>query len=444
MISNGRMFAYDRFTERAVAAGLDEVTVSIHGHTAELHDHLVGIPGAFAQSLRGIRNLRRAGRVVSIDVVVTRPNVRHLEELMQLFLAQGIGEFDLLHLVPFGRAFAEHREELFYDPAEERPRLAAALRLAAIPGVHLWTNRWPAPLLEGAEHLIQDPHKILDEVRGTREGLTAFLETGVAPWCRGERCAHCFLAPFCDALAAARAAHAAGTCALLLHDARAAPALGPGARDAIARHAGAAWRVRAADAEAAAAALRDLPRGGTAPLELDLDAPGAIPADLAARTRRVVVRGDAGLAAARALPGAVLEVPLSRATGALARRAASAAPGRVVVTLPGRERLSDLVALDPSPAELSGAAADVRTEGLAPCLAAGSEPCRDLLDVATLRPDGVIDLLPWAEAWVREGFRTRSLRCGACADASRCPGAHVNYVRAHGFGWMRPRANGDG
>ena len=38
------------------------------------------------------------------------------------------------------------------------------------PAEHLAVDR-DAALLEGAEHLIQDPHKILDEVRGTREGL---------------------------------------------------------------------------------------------------------------------------------------------------------------------------------------------------------------------------------------------------------------------------------
>jgi MoaA/NifB/PqqE/SkfB family radical SAM enzyme len=167
VVTNGRMFAYDRFAERAVAAGLDEVTVSLHGHTPELHDGLVGVRGAFAQGVRGIRNLQRLGRVVSIDVVVCRPNVRHLPDMLRAFLALGVREFDLLHLVPFGRAFEEHRDELWFDPAAERAPVLEALALRHLPDVHLWTNRWPAPLLEGAEELIQDPTKILDEVRGT-------------------------------------------------------------------------------------------------------------------------------------------------------------------------------------------------------------------------------------------------------------------------------------
>ena len=115
VISNGRMFAYDKFTRQAAAAGLDEATVSVHGHTPELHDALAGARGAFAQALRGIRNLQAAGRVVSVDVVVCRPNVRHLGDILQLFLGMGVTEFDLLHLIPHGRAEGAERERLAYD-----------------------------------------------------------------------------------------------------------------------------------------------------------------------------------------------------------------------------------------------------------------------------------------------------------------------------------------
>ena len=136
---------------------------SMHGHTAELHDYLVGARGAFVQGLRGLTNLLAAGLVVSVDVVVSRPNVRHLADLLRFYLGLGVREFDLLHLIPFGRGFDEFRDELFYDEATERPFILEALRVAERDDVHLWTNRWPAPLLEGAEQLIQDPHKIQDE-----------------------------------------------------------------------------------------------------------------------------------------------------------------------------------------------------------------------------------------------------------------------------------------
>lgn len=438
VVTNGRMCAYPRFVERAAAAGLDEATVSIHGHTPELHDGLVGVPGAFAQAIAGLRNLRAARRVVSVDVVVCRPNVRHLREILRFLISLGVREFDLLHLVPFGRAFDEHRAELFYDPAEEQPRILEALALARAPGLHVWTNRWPAPLLEGAEHLIQDPHKILDEVRGTREGFEAFLATGEGPRCRGERCGHCFLEGFCRALSRARALLVSGAYPTVSLAADAGAPLAAGARDAIARQRGAAYRVAAASPDAAMRALGAAPGGADADVELDVPAAEALQAALGRRARRLVVRRAEDLEAALAWPGAELEVPLETATAELARRASAEAPARAVLVAEGRALLSEALARDLAPSALALLAEGARAEGLPPCLAPRAAPPREILDAATLAPDGGLDLLAWAERWVRDGYRARSLRCRSCAAAGRCPGAHVNAVRAHGFGWMRP------
>jgi hypothetical protein len=192
----------------------------------------------------------------------------------------------------------------------------------------------------------------------------------------------------------------------------------------------------------AAIALASLPRGGDAIVELDLATLRGLPEALASRARRVVVRSAEELERALALPHALIEIPLERATEAVALRAAAAAPHRTLLTLPGRALLSEVVDREPSPGALAGAAATARSEGLPLCVAPSSSRPRTVLDATSLCRDGSLDLLPWAEAYVREGYRTWSLRCSACVDRARCPGEHVNRVRAHGFGWMRPRASG--
>lgn len=438
VISNGRMFSYQRFTQQAAAAGLDEATISVHGHTAALHDELAGATGAFAQAIRGIQNLQRAGRVVSVDVVVCRPNVGVLPDLLRFFMSMGIMEFDLLHLVPFGRAFDVERDRLFYDPASEAPRLLEALRMADLPGVHLWTNRWPAPLLEGVEHLIQDPHKLLDEVRGTAEGFQALLEAGTPLGCAGERCGSCAMDHFCRAIGEARERLAAGRFAVVAMAAAAAIELPAGAGRALARQQAAAWRISAGDGSEVAAALARLPAAEDAPLELDLRRWSGLPAELGARVRRVVVRDEAMLTAALRLPGCDLELPLERATGSVAAHALALAPERVVLVASPRPRLSSTLAEGLAPAEVAALACGARAEGVPRCLAPRGEPRRAILAADTLRADGVIDLFAWAERYVGEGARTRSLRCAGCAEAARCDGAHVNEVRAHGFSFMRP------
>ena len=110
----------------------------------------------------------------------------------------GVREFDLLHVIPQGAAF-ENRDDLFYDPVEHLPRLQKVFRLNRHPNVVIWTNRFPVEFLEGLEDLIQDPHKMLDEVNGRRFQVRRYLDEGMPLECREkERCQYCFIEPFCN------------------------------------------------------------------------------------------------------------------------------------------------------------------------------------------------------------------------------------------------------
>src|SRR5262249_26325363 len=115
-----------------------------------------------------------------------------------LCLSVGVREFDLLHVIPQGAAF-ENRHQLFYDPVEHLPRLQKVFRLNRHPRVVVWTNRFPVEFLEGLEDLIQDPHKMLDEVNGRRFQVRRYLDEGTPLECREkERCQYCFIEPFCN------------------------------------------------------------------------------------------------------------------------------------------------------------------------------------------------------------------------------------------------------
>jgi molybdenum cofactor biosynthesis enzyme MoaA len=439
-VSNGRMFAYDQLVRQAALAGLSEATLSLHAHTEELFDRLVGVKGGFAQAVQGLRNLVRAGLVVSVDVVVNKLNVRHLRELLLFYVALGVREFDLLYLVPFGRGWGEHREELFFDPAEEREHIFAALELARRPDLHLWTNRWPAPQLEGAEELIQDPHKLQDEVRGGLENFTNYLERGEGPDCVGDRCGHCFLQHFCRTLFDTRERLQGGTFDVIALEGPAAAGLQAGVRGVLERQGQAAYRLCADDAAAVAAALAVLPRGDAAPLEVDVPDLRALPPSIAARVRRAVVRRHADLAAALLLPNTAVEIPAEQALRALAQEALQRAADRVVLRLPGRERMSQTLELDLPPAELARLARlpGTRAQNVPACLGSRALLAPRSLDLGMLGPDGRVDLAAFVRWYVRERYLARSLRCGACAETPRCEGAHINYVRAHGFGWMSP------
>ena len=88
---------------------------------------------------------------------------------------------------------------MFYDVRDHMEVLHKVFRLNEHPGFVIWTNRFPVSYLEGLEDLIQDPHKMLDEVNGRRFQVRRYLDTGEPLDCREqERCQHCFIEPFCS------------------------------------------------------------------------------------------------------------------------------------------------------------------------------------------------------------------------------------------------------
>lgn len=204
-ITNGRLLCYREFFAQAVKAGLSEITFSVHGATSAQHDLLVGVPGAFAQTLLAISNaMKIPGLIVSSDIVVNRVNADSLFEIVALLHKLGINEYDLLNLVPFGSAW-KNWKKLSYDPEQKREVFRRVFRFVEANRGHVWTNRFPLRVLEGNERYIQHPDKLLDEVRGMRQVLNEYLATGKAPFCRGPRCAACVLRQFCGDLEQLRA-----------------------------------------------------------------------------------------------------------------------------------------------------------------------------------------------------------------------------------------------
>jgi len=228
-VTNGRLFAYKEFLTRCIDAGLGEITFSIHGVNARIHDALVGTKGAFDQEIQGLQHALDDGRVIiNIDVCVNRGNVKTLPDLLEKFTNMGVYEYDLLHVIPFGRAYTEGKETLFYDLEEMRPYLLKAFEYSKRPNMHIWLNRFPVPHLEGYENLIQDPYKLNDEIRGRKEEYELLLDHGVPLDCRApHRCSHCYLEPICDELESVRETVAQSSFSVIRFDTEWDAAQGP-------------------------------------------------------------------------------------------------------------------------------------------------------------------------------------------------------------------------
>jgi MoaA/NifB/PqqE/SkfB family radical SAM enzyme len=200
VITNGRMFFYGDFLYSAVRAGVNEITFSLHGHNAKLHDYQTQINGSFDQAVSALKKaLEIPGLIISVDIVISKINCKYLYDILQFFIGLGVREFDLLQVIPFGRAW-ENKEVLFYDIKKCFPFIKKALELSRRADLFIWTNRFPAQYLEGFEELIQNPLKLKDEVRGRGVQLRNYIENGVSMPCFGEPCSFCFLKSFCEDL----------------------------------------------------------------------------------------------------------------------------------------------------------------------------------------------------------------------------------------------------
>ena len=80
MTTNGRMLSRDKFAESIIAAGLNEVCISIHG-TKETHEMMTRADGSYEQAIRALENLE--GRIpIMTNSVITGDNMEDLPRLM--------------------------------------------------------------------------------------------------------------------------------------------------------------------------------------------------------------------------------------------------------------------------------------------------------------------------------------------------------------------------
>lgn len=160
--TNGRMLAYPKLCESLIAAGANEFSPALHGHTAELHDYLTRAKGSFRQTVQGIRNLVSLGQPVITNSVITRSSYRHLPELAELLVRLGVDQFQLAFVHPLGAA-ADHFHQIVPRLALVAAPVAQGLDIGAAAGVRCMTEAIPPCFLPGREHHVAE--RIMPETR---------------------------------------------------------------------------------------------------------------------------------------------------------------------------------------------------------------------------------------------------------------------------------------
>lgn len=104
LITDGLALAAPGVAERLAALGVQRVRVPLHSARMDANDWLAGAPGAGRRVVKAIQACRAARITVGVEVVVTRPTMDHLGELVELLGRLGVAELDIRPITARGPA----------------------------------------------------------------------------------------------------------------------------------------------------------------------------------------------------------------------------------------------------------------------------------------------------------------------------------------------------
>lgn len=115
---------------RFKAGGVQSISLSLDGSSAEKHDDFRGVPGCFAWTLQAAQAAREEGLPLQINTLVTADTVEDLPDIYKLVKVLGIMRWSLFFLVAVGRgrslqgltpARCEALHHWLYDLSKEAP-----------------------------------------------------------------------------------------------------------------------------------------------------------------------------------------------------------------------------------------------------------------------------------------------------------------------------------
>lgn len=143
--------SHGRRLDRAVLgalerAGLSDLHLSIHGPTAAIHDHHVGVAGALDQVTAALGAARRLGLRAVALTVLSRSNFRHLAAMPTWLLGQSVSAWTIAVPRAAGRALLAF-ESVYPRLGMALPHALRALEIAVRQGLPAWISGAPRCLL---------------------------------------------------------------------------------------------------------------------------------------------------------------------------------------------------------------------------------------------------------------------------------------------------------
>ncbi|MDI6739003.1 MAG: radical SAM protein [Candidatus Edwardsbacteria bacterium] len=90
LLTNGRKLSDKGLVKKIVDAGLDHFQITLESHDAGIHDKMVGKPGAWQETVEGIRNAVATPVYTITNTTLTRLNADTIEQTLEFIKSLGI------------------------------------------------------------------------------------------------------------------------------------------------------------------------------------------------------------------------------------------------------------------------------------------------------------------------------------------------------------------
>jgi len=103
LLTNGRRLSDAGYVQALVTAGLDHTQITLESHDEAVHDRMQAIPGAWRETVQGVRNAVAAGLYTTTNTTLTRENVPTIEDTVAFIAGLGVPTFACNSLIYAGR-----------------------------------------------------------------------------------------------------------------------------------------------------------------------------------------------------------------------------------------------------------------------------------------------------------------------------------------------------
>jgi len=104
LLTNGRMFSYENYAKSFLKWNINlELSISIHGHKADIHDKITQTKNSFREVIRGLENIiifKKPSQIIEIRVVIHQLNYKFLDEIIK-FIKHNFPQVDRVVFIFF-------------------------------------------------------------------------------------------------------------------------------------------------------------------------------------------------------------------------------------------------------------------------------------------------------------------------------------------------------